>query len=187
MNDFSQDKYLSHLNRLMAISGGIWTLLAISAIDASGSGGYWLALIVAFALLVMCAWLYGWKLPLYAGPGAALHLMGYLGSGAGTCNLTLATVAAIIAAPFAFTTMRWAGINLEVDPASSIRIWRVILLAGVKTSIFAFIMAGAVVRYASALTFSYEYSLSFVLGSQLFGLFAFMTALTFAFWATQQR
>jgi hypothetical protein len=130
-------------------------------------------LLLAFGLIVLSSWLYGWNSLAYLSP--ALVVIWLLNSQTGSLDENTATHAllACITGPFAFTTMRWAGINTDVDFSGQRRVWRIIVLAGIKTSAFALLLRGAMSKLGE--TLSVDLSVAYpTMVTDMAGLIAFM-------------
>lgn|GEM_PF-2863097 len=176
----------THAIRAATLSGILIVLLQsheaiCSALDCNRD-----YVILGFGLIVLAAWLYGWKSIPYLLPGILLQAVmeGYgpsemLGSADGHALLVT------ICAPFAFTTMRWAGINTEVDLTGGRRVWKIILLAGIKASAFALILRSLLGDLDPTFTISFSIAYPTVL-SDLAGLAIFMLILI-GFFRLMQR
>jgi hypothetical protein len=81
--------------------------------------------------------------------------------------------------------MRWAGINTEVDLTGGRRVWKIILLAGIKASAFALILRSLLGDLDPTFTISFSIAYPTVL-SDLAGLAIFMLILI-GFFRLMQR
>lgn len=108
------------------------------------------SLFFSFGLIVVVAWLYRWWSTFYLLPGALLYevypvcMLGNLPVSQG-----LSALPALLVAPIGFAMIRWVGIETEIGKNHSVKIWRLILLGGVKTSIFAFLAKSAIEKLES--------------------------------------
>ena len=173
----TQDTAKSHAMRMATLSGVMVLLLQLHGMACSALDCNREYVILGFGLIVLSAWLYGWKSLAYLLPGIALQAVmeGYSGSellNSADGHALLAT----ICAPFAFTTMRWAGINTEVDLTGGRRVWKIILLAGIKASAFALILRSLLTDLFAIESLSFSIAYPTVL-SDLAGLTIFMLIL----------
>lgn len=175
----------AHLLRAATLSGVLVVLLQMHGLVCSVLACNREYVLLGFGLIVLAAWLYGWKSVLYLLPGITLQavMQGY-----GYAELLASAdghaLMATICAPFAFNTMRWAGINTEVDLSGGRRVWKIILLAGIKASAFALILRSLLTDLHPTQTLSFDIAYPTVL-SNLAGLAIFMLILIGIFRATQ--
>ena len=169
------DPARAHILRAATLSGILIVLLQsheaiCSAFDCNRD-----YVILGFGLIVLSAWLYGWKSLAYFLPGILLQAVmeGYSPSemmSSADGHVLLVT----ICAPFAFTTMRWAGIDTEIDLSGCRRVWRLILLAGIMASAFALVLRSLLwdlfPTYAISFSIAYPTVLSDIAGLALFML-----------------
>lgn len=137
--------FCSHILRAVALSALLCVLLFTDGLMQASAGAA-VNLFLSFGFIVVAAWLYRWPTVFYAAPGIVLYTA--LADSSALLQpdaLALGAITAAIFAPFSFGMMRWAGISVEPDFTNQTRVWKVMLLGGVKTSVFAFI-ARAVVQ-----------------------------------------
>ena len=171
------DSAKTHAIRAATLSGILIVLLQSHAAICGAFDCNRDYVILSFGLIVLAAWLYGWRSIPYLLPGIALQaiLEGYapaeiLSSADGHALMVT------LCAPFAFTTMRWAGIDTEVDLTGGRRVWKIILLAGVKASAFALILRSLLDDLFPTHTLSFSIAYPTVL-SDIAGLAVFMLIL----------
>lgn len=175
----------AHVMRAATLSGVLVILLQMHGMVCSALDCERQYVILGFGLIVLAAWLYGWRSIVYLLPGIILQavMQGY-GYSELLASADGHALMATICAPFAFTTMRWAGINTEVDLTGGRRVWKIILLAGIKASAFALILRSLLTDLHPTQTLSFEIAYPTVL-SNLAGLAIFMLILIGIFRATQ--
>ena len=138
----------------------------------------------AFGLIVVAAWLYGAASILYIAPGLLLFDLIMVEPGDfWISGLTSSALFALVCAPFSFATMRWAGISTSAELSSNAKLWRIIILGGIKTSVFGLVLRSLVTSVTAAdSAFQTDFltaipvSLTFL--SEMIGLVAFMLMVT---------
>lgn len=163
------------------ISGTVLALLLICGFEATGGLPVWFVLNLLFGGVVVLSWLYGGYNILYAGPGALLFLYCAQVTEIAPCNLAIPVLLTILTAPASFMMMRWAGFKIDMEMESTAKIWRVILLAGIKAAFMSFLLLHVIESIFSDFEIDYLYTTVFALTSQIFGLFVFMLVTTVTF------
>lgn len=125
---------------MATLSGIAVLLLATDAAVGQALPFGWHVVFLTFGLIVLAAWLYRWLSILYLLPGLLLFELLVSPASAEPGDTLRLALHVTLAAPFAFATMDWAGINTHVSGKGTPRAWRIILLAGIKASIFGLVL-----------------------------------------------
>lgn len=176
-----------HIVRAATLSSLLIVLMQMtsaicSLTDCNGS-----QMFLSFGMIVVAAWLYGFRIPLYLLPAFIFEFAFQGLSAPHALDTALAHVAiASVTAPFAFRTMTWAGIDISVDLSGTVRVWRIIVLAGIKASVFALILQGGLHDLGGSFPLQLHTAYPKVLGDMA-GLVIFMIGLMFVFRLADRR
>lgn len=100
-------------------------------------------LFLVHGISVFAAWLYRWWAIVYVLPGILLAIVLFPVASSSPHLMDapwLISISSLITAPLAFGMMDWAGINEKPSQRLDRRSWRVLVLGGLKASLFGFLL-----------------------------------------------